>query len=36
MTFFLDVNLVKNDFVSQLAHDVSFGGNHGSIGLITI
>jgi hypothetical protein len=36
MTNSLDANLVKFDFVSQLAHDVSFGGNHGSVGLITI
>jgi hypothetical protein len=26
MTHSLDANLVKIDFVSQLAHDVSFGG----------
>jgi hypothetical protein len=36
MTHSLDADLVNFDFVSQLAHDVSFGGNHESIGLIAI
>jgi hypothetical protein len=33
MTHSLDADFVKFDFVSQLAHDVSFGEIMGALGL---